>query len=247
MSTAVAERIETAPVEVPVKDQELSMIERLAGMPSVNMDVIDRLFSLRERREKEAARKDMLADFAAFQQEAPMVEKKGTGNNSTKYARLEDFVGAVLPILTKHGFSLRHEIAQADTKVTVTAILGHRSGHIETASITLPADTTGNKNPVQSYASTLTYGRRYSGMAVLGMAAEGEDNDAKTAVSAPDFIDEAQVAQLQKLILETKTPIDEYLKLGKIQSLSDITTANFQAALRVLQQRKAKMSKAAAQ
>lgn len=246
MSTAVAERIETAPVEVPVKDQELSMIERLAAMPSVNMDVIDRLFALREKREKEAARKDMLADFAAFQKEAPLVEKKGTGNNETKYARLEDFVGAVLPKLTSYGFSLRHEITQADGKVTVTAILGHRSGHIETAALTLPADTTGNKNAVQAFASTLTYGRRYTGMAVLGMAAEGEDNDAKTATSAIEYIDDAQVAQLQKLILETKTPLAEYLKLGKIESLTEITTANFQSALRVLQQRKNKMPKDAA-
>jgi len=229
MSTAVAERIETAPVEVPVKDQELSMIERLAAMPSVNMDVIDRLFALREKREKEAARKDMLTDFAAFQQAAKLVEKGGTGNNKTKYARLEDFVGGVLPVLTQHGFSLRHEIAQTEGKVTVTAILGHRSGHIETASITLPADTTGNKNPVQSYASTLTYGRRYTGMAVLGMAAEGEDDDAKAAgnkkADASPVITEGECRALKALLKEANLEEQIIFESFNVEALSELTKA----------------------
>jgi hypothetical protein len=143
----------------------------------------------------------------------PAVERKGTGHNGKKYARFEDFIAKTMPVITDNAFSLTFRIDQTDTAIKITGVLGHEAGHQETTSLSLPADTTGNKNAVQAWGSSVSYGKRYVGMTLLGIATEDEDDDGKAAGGqAKQCITEEQAEQLSKLVAKTEAPAE----IGKI-------------------------------
>lgn len=251
MSTAVAEkpkRTSAQVVEMPAVQANplLGMLGQLATSPNFNPEAFKMTVDLLREEKTAQAKAEFQRDLALFQADCEPVPRKGRGHNNKAYARLEDILDTTLEPRTKHGFSLTHELRQSADKIVIVAILAHRGGYERTCSIELPLDTSGSKNIVQAHGSTTTYGKRMTAAAVLGVSTGDEDDDGRAA-AAGETISDDQVAQLQTLILETKTPMAEYLKLGKVESLTEITAANFQAALRVLQQRKAKMAKAAAQ
>lgn len=221
----------------------ISMIERAARDPNVDINKMERLFEMHERVRASNAKTSYLAAFAQMQANLPAAVRKGTGHNDKAYARYEDLIGVLKPMFAEHGFSISHRISMIEGKVIVTGVLGHRDGHSEETSIPLPVDTSGNKNAVQAMGSSISYGKRYVTLTLTGIATEGEDDDAKKAV-AFEPISEAQQAELTKLIHETKTDINAFLRFGGVESLADIAVANFPAAKTRLQAKKAQMMKA---
>ena len=63
----------------------------------------------------------------------------------------------------------------------MTGVLRHRAGHEEEAEIELPADASGDKNPVQAVGSTMSYGQRYVTRMLLNLTSRGEDDDGAVA------------------------------------------------------------------
>ena len=117
--------------------------------------------------------------FTEAQANFPEVRKTKQGHNSS-YAPLDAEVRLLRPVLMEHGLSFRHEVSEQEDRVHVRCILAHKAGHSESASISGPADTTGNKNNIQAIGSTVTYLRRYTFEAVLGLATT-EDDDGQSA------------------------------------------------------------------
>lgn len=180
-------KLET-PVSVAAIQSEsgalLSMIERAARDPAVDVAKMERLFQMQERAEAQRAKAAYLAALAQMQSELPAVARRGKGHNDKKYARFEDIVEAVKPVMSAHGFSLTFRVAQSEKSMTVTGVLGHAQGHTESTDMTLPADTSGAKNPVQAWGSSASYGKRYVTLTLLCIATEDEDDDGRTAASA---------------------------------------------------------------
>jgi len=128
----------------------------------------------------------MSAEFAeAFTEalaEMPQIGKDKTadmGNYSYKYADLNTILEAVKPVLAKHGLTVAQSTVNIDSKVGVETRIYHESGHVETfGPLVLPAG-----NNAQGYGSAITYARRYSLTAALGIAPD-EDDDGAEAVKA---------------------------------------------------------------
>jgi hypothetical protein len=160
----------------------LSMIERAARDPAVDIEKMERLFAMQERmllRNAEAAYNEALA---SMQPELPEVEQHGQNTHTkTRYAKWEDIHEAIAPVLSKHGFALTFRTAEANSKVTVTAILRHRDGHKDETALSLPTDTGAGRNAVQAVGSSLSYGKRYTACAILNIRTRGEDDDGKAA------------------------------------------------------------------
>ncbi len=160
----------------------LSVIERAAMNPDVDIDKMERLLQMQERivaRNAEAAYNDALAEMAP---ELPEVEQKGQNTHTkTHYAKWEDIHEAIAPVLSKYGFALTFRTAEANSKVTVTAILRHRQGHKDETALSLPTDTGAGRNAVQAVGSSLSYGKRYTACAILNIRTRGEDDDGKAA------------------------------------------------------------------
>jgi hypothetical protein len=115
------------------------------------------------------------------QADMPHVPKETKGQVGTAirfYADLATVVETVRPILAKH----RLGYVQTPTDgtggiVTVTTRLLHESGEWIEDSLSMP---TGG-NGAQGVGSALTYARRYSLMAVLGLAPDDDDGAAASA------------------------------------------------------------------
>jgi len=163
----------------------LSLIERAAMNPAVDIDKMERLFEMQKQAMARAARADFDTALAMMQPELPAIDERGSiKNNAGKvqstYALWEDINDAIKPILARHGFSLTFRVKNASGMVSVTGILGGHN-HREETTLDLPIDNSGAKNGVQSIASSTSYGQRYTAKLLLNLTSRGVDDDGKGA------------------------------------------------------------------
>ena len=102
----------------------------------------------------------------------------------SKYASLGSVIQASRPILAKHKLSLMQFPISGGSAtgqgsgdcIGIESILTHESGEFVAERILIPLTEEKGKSEVQSAGSTLTYLRRYSWAAILGMYSD-EDAD----------------------------------------------------------------------
>lgn len=244
---------------VPAEGADImSMIQIAMSRPDFPVATIERMFDLYQRSEAEKARKAYYAALALMQPKLPIIEKKGTiktnekdqsgkktgqQKDMAKYALWEDIVEGITPILAEHGFSLFfiNEQPTPDRIVTICN-LAHREGHKETSSVALPIDSTGAKNNVQGWGSSISYGKRYSAGALLNLTARGEDDDGTAAGIENDAtLSDEQIATLRKLLEETKTKEAAFLHhITKTETLEEVRAATFETLANFLEAKKTK-------
>ena len=121
------------------------------------------------------------AALAAFQSEVKDPARDGENPHfRSKYVQLDGLLAAVRPILSKHGLSVMQSTGGDGQDISVTTEIMHTSGEwIRTDALILKAV----KADPQGAGSAVTYGRRYSLSAALGVA--WDDDDDGNAASAP--------------------------------------------------------------
>ncbi|MGR6762691.1 ERF family protein [Paenibacillus sp. T2-29] len=125
---------------------------------------------------------NIAAALAKFQGEVKQ-PKKDTNNPffNKKYVPLEGVVSVITEPLSKNGLSYFQSTATVDENVIVKTMVMHESGEfIESDELKLPGyqiQKGGGKdfNP-QGIGAAITYGRRYSLTAALGIASEDDDD-----------------------------------------------------------------------
>jgi len=91
----------------------------------------------------------------------------------SKYAPLNEILNYVRPVLSKHGLAVVQSPGGDGDVTTITTLLMHTSGEwIETDPLGLKAE----KQTAQGAGSAVTYGRRYSLSAALGISSEDDDD-----------------------------------------------------------------------
>ncbi len=122
--------------------------------------------------------------FTKAQAEFPTIPKTKTadmGTYSYTYADLGDIIDAVGPILNKNGLAFAQSAVTQDGKVGIETRIYHTAGHVEVfGPLYLPAG-----NDARSAGSAVTYARRYSLTAALGITSD-EDADGAGAETPPD-------------------------------------------------------------
>src|SRR5665647_998226 len=130
--------------------------------------------------------------LASFQNEVQ--NPKNTADNpffKSKYAPLNDVLNLVRPLLSKHGLSVLQSPSGNGSDIIISSILMHSSGEwIEPDPLVLKAD----KATAQGAGSAITYGRRYSISAMLGISSEDDDdgNHATSKTLEPPKVPQAQ-------------------------------------------------------
>ncbi len=226
----------------------MATIERVALMPGgANVEVMKQLFALQEQIEGRNAKAAFNSAFADMQPELPTITETGgiknaKGDIQSTYAKWEDINEAIMPVLGRHGFSIRHRISQANGKITVTGILSHRDGHSEEAELELPVDKTGSKNDVQAIGSSVQYGQRYTTKALVNIRSRfmGDlhlDDDGASAGADP--LTSEQLAQVHVLLDETKSDVARFCKFMGVETVDGIPASQFKRAVDKLKQKKA--------
>jgi len=169
-----------APAWMTQPTLQTAIIERIRS--GGTLDEIKEYYRFMREIEANEAERAATDDFVAMQGELPAVPKLGEidigKGKAQRYMRWEDINKLIKPVLTKHHFALNfHFVEESETHITMTVILKHRNGYIDSTTRKLPLDKSGSKNIVQSYGSTQSYAQRYLAIAILNLVAEGEDDD----------------------------------------------------------------------
>lgn len=166
----------------------------------------------------------------------------------SRYASFSEIVRASRPSLTANGLAvLQRVITLADGSMLLHTVLGHTSGQY--------IDSTMRINPpkadVQGIGSYITYLKRYSYAALVGVCTANEDDDGEGAMartqqqkqsngndaSASGVITKGQLESLLKMLdmLEDGDVLEKnMLAFNKIGSLSDMNQDQYQKALAYL-------------
>lgn len=235
-------------------DPNLALLIEAARDPTFDAAKMETAVKLIERREEAARQRAFYAALALAKGEfGPILKKRQvdyehkdkTGRTSYKYEELADIGAVVDPVLAKHGLSYRHRAIQNGDKITVTCILSHADGYSEENSLEGFKDASGQKNPNQAIASTITYLQRYSLKEALGIGA-GRDDDAggfDDPMITPD-----DVVYIEQLIIDTGSDLEKLLKTVGADSVTDMRASQFKQAawlLETVKRREKKKAEAA--
>ena len=202
---AVIDKAVRAPAVQTESATIMAIIQQVATNPAADIDKMERLMLMHQQHQDRLAKQAFDAAMAEMQKKLPVIRERGAirdkfKNVQSTYALWEDINEELKPVLAKHGFALSFRIPRNPGGVEVEGVLMHRDGHRETTSILLPVDATGSKNPVQSVASSVSYGKRYTAGALLNFTTTGEDDDAQGTEPAPKLVTDIQAKQLQALL-----------------------------------------------
>lgn len=101
------------------------------------------------------------------------------GKYKYRYADLADVIDHVRPVLAANDLAAVQMVRASETGNTLVTRLVHKSGQFLESTYPLPRQAA-----AQEMGSAITYARRYSLCAILGIAAE-DDDDGKKAGAAP--------------------------------------------------------------
>jgi hypothetical protein len=117
--------------------------------------------------------------MAKAQSEFPKIGKNRTANIGTyryQYADLSDVLDAVTPVLSSNGLSVQQSTVTDDNgRIGVATLIIHASGQWVSFA---PLYLGGGGGKAQDAGSAITYARRYSICAALGIVADEDDDGA---------------------------------------------------------------------
>lgn len=208
---AIVVREETPLVSTEARDIRAFMMSQVQHL---DVDKMQAFFNLQCQVEDRDAKRLYNAARARLAPHLPVVAKSGkleyedklhVGQKIliAKYAKWEDIERVLTPILAEHGFVMTFP---ADPRtdgggLMMRCVLSHAAGHSEsTQPFPVPLDSSGGKNNIQAYGSSMSYGMRYSARAMGLFRVEGEDDDGVAAGGMTVSLDEA--AEIKKLMDE---------------------------------------------
>ncbi len=155
----------------------------------------------------------------------------------SKYADFNEIVKVSRPSLTKNGLSVMQIICDKGEHQVLETILGHSSGQFVVSEVKIaPA-----KSDVQSLGSYLTYLKRYSYAAIVGVVISDEDDDGEAAMESRDkytmssptkTLNKDQVEILETELQGHEDIRDLILQSYKVKSLYQVPAHAFEGILK---------------
>ncbi len=237
-----------------------STLERVVMDPSLPVERVEHILALfyqaedraRQQAKEDRAEEARTAYFAAMsacQKELPVVVKNQRNKHTNSdYADLAAIEKQAMPKIHEHGFGVTfqpcgyNELGELQIKWQIS----HSGGHVESDIAGIPVDGAGakggiNKTGTQAFGSTATYGRRYL-LCMLFNISTGDDRDGNRVPDEPlERINEAQLNRLRDLLEQTESDVAKFCELGRFEALPDMLAKDFDAAIRLLEQKKARM------
>ena len=119
----------------------------------------------------------LIAALVQFQKNVPTIVKdKSNPFFKSKYSDLASVINGVSETLSKCELAVFHRTRIQDGRNVLVTVLAHSSGEMVESELFIPEQV----DP-QKLGSLFTYLKRYSYMAILGIASEDEDDDANRA------------------------------------------------------------------
>jgi hypothetical protein len=245
MSTDIVTQ-EQAPLAVQDEPggENVSGLVRLAIERGVDVEVLERLVALQERVTERNARSAFFEAVAAFQEACPEINKskdakiksKRTGSEfGYSFSPLEEITRTIRPHLRNHGLSYSWDVKRGDGGLDVVCVLRHIDGHEERASFPVPVESDGRMSSAQANGAAMTYGKRQSLTAVLGLTTADVDDDARRRESE---LSDRQAADLDALMDEVGVDRRKFLDWLGVASISEIRASDYPRAVKALERKR---------
>lgn len=135
---------------------------------------------------------------------SPAPENANNPHLRNKYADLGSIIETVKPVLAKYGLSVSQLVEGHAGEIGVSNVLMHASGEWLESYVSMPIADAKGINPAQAAGSIVSYLRRYSLAAMLGIYAGGDDDANGGNHPAPKATREAPAASVPATLPETK-------------------------------------------
>jgi len=251
----IAKMSEVIPQPASESAAALSMIERIARDPSIDIARLQEMQAMYERIRVREAKDHFNTAMSAAQAEMTTISTdSGNPQTRSKYASLAAIDRALRPIYTKHGFSVTFDtdVGAAENIILVLAFVSC-GGHERIYKLPMPADgkgARGNDVMTKTHAtmSAITYARRGLLKMIFNIA-EGDDDDGNAAShrntqTESGSISEAQADELRVLLQDLGgANVKAFCQYYKIDLIEDLPAITFDRAKTALQNKKKAMAK----
>lgn len=160
---------------------------------------------------------------AALSELTNLAKDKVNPHFKSRFTSLDAILDATRPVLAKHGLALSQEPVFEDGMAGVVTRIIHVSGESRESKLILPL----RDQSAQGVGSAISYARRYSAAAVLGIASD-EDDDGQQASTPTKAVSQAVIAkpvikggQAAREILAPKAPTLPQNALDMLFSMMD--------------------------
>lgn len=217
-------------VDIVEKNQGISEINALtlidkAIEKDIDVDKFAKLVDIVKMLENEKAKREFYEALSNFQGEVPPIKKlskvdMGYGKPKYNYAEFGEIVTTIQEPLKKHGLSYFFEIGNEPVVVkgekgediiveyiSVTCTVAHKGGYEKTTTMSVQKDVGAGKSDVQATGSTITYLKRYTLLALLGIGTADPDDDAISTISVNQKIIDKKEDK-SDLLAEIKDKLD---------------------------------------
>ena len=244
----VAEDVTPPEAKGPTMPDVGHLMEMALGQGEAGVNALEKLVGLQERIMDRQAENALTDALGAFQDDCPQIAKKqtakiptkGGGSYSFSYADLSDIAKAIRPHLKAHGLSYSFDSKMDGVMLTVGCKVRHRDGGTVTATFTCSTETSAAMSGAQKAGAALSYAKRQSLGAALGLITTTADADAEGTQDTGEPISPKQLLEIQALANRKVLDIDKFLAYVGVESLKDIPAANFGMAIRTLKAKKDK-------
>lgn len=174
--------------------------------------------------------KELAAALAMAQSQMTQPKKNAIGNRG-KYATLDKVLASAMKPLNDNQISCTQPPFTGDGIVGVTTRLEHSSGQWYESSYWMPV----HGKSGQEYGSLITYARKQSLAAFLGLYAE-EDDDAEVSdeeSKKPDVqaVSPAQLKELNTVLSQNAIPPAQILARYKVNDIKEICVSDFRSII----------------
>ena len=177
----------------------LTLIDK-AIEKNIDVDKFAKLVDIVKMLENEKAKQSFYEALSNFQGEVPPIKKlsradMGYGKPKYNYAEFGEIVTTIQEPLKRHGLSYHFEIGNEPIVIkgekgediiveyiSVTCTVAHKGGYEKTTTMSVQKDAGAGKSNVQAVGSTITYLKRYTLLALLGIGTADPDDDAVSTI-----------------------------------------------------------------
>jgi len=233
---------ETTVTSVSPETQMISMIERMAMNPEVDVDKLERLMAMNTQMLDRQAEQEYTRAMVKVQQGLRGVTRdKHNPQTHSNYPSLEAMKKAVVPAYTAEGFAVSYGEGVTDKPdhIRVTCKVMHIAGHSEPFYYDCPIDDKGmsgkvNKTLTHGKASAITYGERYILKLIFNITIQDEDDDGNASGPMPVISDDEALI-LESLISDNEiNPVkfSAWMRQAlKCDSISSLNATGYKTAI----------------
>lgn len=227
----------------------LSVIQRAAQDPSVDVDKMERLLAMAERMEKIQAERNFAEALTALQGETirvqarKKVEEKPDGSCRYKFAPYEDIMAQVQPMLAKHGFSITFDTEVGDQRLTSICTLMHKGGHARQNKFAVRYGKPPGSSDAQGDMSTKSYAKRGALCDALNISIEHDNDGREDARIEGGPITQQQADTLRDWVDALGVDRLRFLKMAGVEKFEEIASAVLPALEYDLRKKEASLKK----